>query len=585
MKKVFAKSNLSLQAAMMMLIAPLFIALVVAIMYLSSEMKNVYEDSEDLFYESLYQINSNLINADRDFYQSMLAVTEYYDNINSDHVRNDPALRATIEAKIKDYEDNRQQAIDNVEKAAQIAKNDPDVWTGTRAADGSTFSVLFDEYETAIKAWVFRADMDGGEWSNFNVDFETARGYLSDMSDIVEAWAEKKDAAMDSQIGRTIMMIMIVFAVVVILLFLLAFTTARSLSKGIVRVAGSIDVMADGDFVTVIDVDSPIKEFRGIASAAEGMRKGLQTALSNVITSANGVNEGAESTKEMIADSQKTTADINQAVMDLANGATSMAGDVQSTSDVAIDIGVSVDSVLASATDNMERSEKVEEESKGVQKQLLELLDAGKNTQTKAEQVSDSVNETAKVVEEISRAAEAIIAIASQTNLLALNASIEAARAGEAGKGFAVVADNIKGLAEESNTAANEITGMLSKIMEMSNRNKELTDDIRKATEQEASALEQMKDAFTNMGQVLGETREGNESIVSLVESLNQNKNSITDAVESLSSVSEEYAASTEETSASLTQLETNMVNVVEQAEQLLEIAGDLKNAVSRFKV
>ena len=218
MKKLFAKSNISLQAAMMMLITPLFIALVVAIVFLSSKMKDVYQDSENLFYESLYQINSSLINADRDFYQSMLAATEYYDNIKADHVLKDPALKATIESKVKDYEDNRQQAIDNVEKAAQIARNDPDVWTGTRAADGSTFSVLFDEYEAGIKAWVFREDMEGGEWSQFNTDFEAARGYLSDMSDIVEAWAEKEDAAMDAQINKTVVTLAIIFAIVVVLL-------------------------------------------------------------------------------------------------------------------------------------------------------------------------------------------------------------------------------------------------------------------------------------------------------------------------------------------------------------------------------
>jgi methyl-accepting chemotaxis protein len=262
-----------------------------------------------------------------------------------------------------------------------------------------------------------------------------------------------------------------------------------------------------------------------------------------------------------------------------------MATDVQSTAGITVNIGNAVEEVLEAANSNLDKGSSVMEESTSVKDQLGGLVSSGDNTRQKAIRVSESVEETAAVVTQISQAAELIISIANQTNLLALNASIEAARAGEAGKGFAVVADNIKDLAEESNGAANEISGMLTKITSLSDQNKELTDEIRKATEDEAVALTNMSDSFEKMLSMLKETEEGNNKIVSLVETLENNKNKILESVESLSSVSEENAASTEETSASLSMLDTNMEDVVNQAETLKNVAVDLRENVKMFTI
>ncbi|MCR4926089.1 MAG: hypothetical protein K5917_07350, partial [Clostridiales bacterium] len=330
---------------------------------------------------------------------------------------------------------------------------------------------------------------------------------------------------------------------------------------------------------------SMVKEFRQIAVSSNNMRKALQSALKDVIDSSKNVNSAAGLTTSMVDNSKVTIRDINSAVEDLANGAISMAQDVQGANTLTINIGNSVDNVLSSATSNMTKGTEVYEESKQVKGQLDELKVAGENTKEKANQISKSVNETASVVENITQAAQDIISIAKQTNLLALNASIEAARAGEAGKGFAVVATNIKDLATQSDLTAKKITGMLDQIMQLSKVNKTYTTEIHTATQDETEALSQMSESFENMINLLLETEEGNKQILTLVESLNQDKNLILSKIESLSSVAEQNAASTEETSASLTTLSNNMNSVVAETEKLENVADKLQDDVSMFKV
>ncbi|MBN2530918.1 MAG: hypothetical protein JXR76_31315 [Deltaproteobacteria bacterium] len=79
---------------------------------------------------------------------------------------------------------------------------------------------------------------------------------------------------------------------------------------------------------------------------------------------------------------------------------------------------------------------------------------------------SHRVDSLGKAAKQISNVTETIVEIAEQTKLLALNATIEAARAGEAGKGFAVVANEVKELAQQTNSATSDIREKISAIQE-----------------------------------------------------------------------------------------------------------------------
>ncbi|MBR1861410.1 MAG: hypothetical protein IJ796_06085 [Lachnospiraceae bacterium] len=582
------KKKLSVIAAILGAIALLIALIVGSIIFFSSRLLNTMKEDEKLYYDRLYTISSELINADRDFYQAMLAATQYYDISNGFSMVPMESRSEIRENALADYDENRQQVLDRVNGIRDIASLDTDLFTNTKdSATGKSFQDILADFDTEFAEWESSYDLKNvrGDWNEFNNDFEITRESLSELTDITESWAIYEKGTREKEVLTSIITIAVSFGITSLIALGAAITVILIMRKSLNYMVKSVDTMSTGDFVSKIDAESMFGEFYSVEYSMEAMRSKLQASLIDVTSCADSVDNKAVNTKNSIASSEENTNSISVAVGELAQGAMTMAEDVQQTAEITGEIGESIDRVQDAAKSNLEKVKALYEDSIAIQKQLMEIKKADEQTDAKAGQVADSVGKTAEVVEEISKAAEGIISIASQTNLLALNASIEAARAGEAGKGFAVVADNIKGLAEESNQMAGEITNMLSTITQYSNENKNLTASIKDATTSEAEALEQMSAAFDEMLVLLSETENGNKEIASLVESMTVGKERIMNSVDSLSSLSEEYAASTQETSASITQLTSNMNAIVDEAEELGNIAGQLKNNVEFFKV
>lgn len=80
--------------------------------------------------------------------------------------------------------------------------------------------------------------------------------------------------------------------------------------------------------------------------------------------------------------------------------------------------------------------------------------------------MTENISGLSKMADDINSFVTTISSISDQTNLLALNAAIEAARAGDAGRGFSVVADEVRALANNTNSSANEVSELVKKIID-----------------------------------------------------------------------------------------------------------------------
>jgi uncharacterized phage infection (PIP) family protein YhgE len=115
-----------------------------------------------------------------------------------------------------------------------------------------------------------------------------------------------------------------------------------------------------------------------------------------------------------------------------------------------------------------------------ISRQVQESARIANEAVDQARKTNDRVGELSKAAARIGDVVELINTIAGQTNLLALNATIEAARAGEAGRGFAVVASEVKALAEQTAKATGEIGQQITGIQAAT---QESVNDIRETAE------------------------------------------------------------------------------------------------------
>ncbi|MBR5359433.1 MAG: hypothetical protein IK123_00965, partial [Lachnospiraceae bacterium] len=113
----------SMRTTLLMIIVPLVVALIVSITFFSGRLESVSASDKALYYDKLYDINTTLINADRDLYQAMYAVTQY-------HLQNKFLSETDNQKHIDNYKENAQQALDRAREAAEIAKADETLFTG-----------------------------------------------------------------------------------------------------------------------------------------------------------------------------------------------------------------------------------------------------------------------------------------------------------------------------------------------------------------------------------------------------------------------------------------------------------------------
>ena len=185
---------------------------------------------------------------------------------------------------------------------------------------------------------------------------------------------------------------------------------------------------------------------------------------------------------------------------------------------------------------------------------------------------------------EIGQILDVISGIANQTNLLALNAAIEAARAGEHGKGFAVVADEVRKLAEQSQSSTQTIAQLINIIQNDTEKSVQIMNEAMIKAQEGVAVSQQTSEKFKiilnrtkNMTPQVEDITSAIEEISAVFEEISATTTDVLAQAREISANSGEMAASTEEQLASMQEINA--------ATQLLEkTSQELNELVNKFQ-
>jgi methyl-accepting chemotaxis protein len=352
----------------------------------------------------------------------------------------------------------------------------------------------------------------------------------------------------------------------------------ESLDKNcLVSLAAGLTALRGGDLtVDAVSVTTSIEASNGYAigslggtfnsmlSKAQGglglyneTRAELATLIQQISTTSSSVSDASQRVALTSDETGNAIGEIARAVGDVASGAERQVQMVDAAKRSTEETASSAGEARAAAEQGVASAQEATDAIAAVRESSGELVEAMASLAGRSEKIGGIV--------------DTITGIADQTNLLALNAAIEAARAGEHGRGFAVVAEEVRKLAEESQSAAKTIAGLIKEIQGQTAQVVEIVEDGAKRTDESARVVVHARDAFVQIGESVNDMTSRIEQILT--------------ATSEVAAVAEQASAATEQVSASTEQTTASTQEIASAAALLARSAEELDVLVTRFRL
>ncbi|KOS01171.1 methyl-accepting chemotaxis protein [Paenibacillus polymyxa] len=361
--------------------------------------------------------------------------------------------------------------------------------------------------------------------------------------------------------------------------------TSRQLALRTRKLTDAAKQIAEGNLTVQLaqtkgrdELDELNESFRVMIGNLRSIVLSIDQAGNRVDLMARDIDQHNEAMKEIVTQ-------VSTSTEELAIGSQKIAEDLSSTVGVVDEMQQKFESNLLETTQSTAYSEdalRVIEQGTRVMSDQLRIVAENRSAMSEVEQ---TVKELEANAAEITTMTGYVSEIASQTSLLSLNASIEAARAGEAGKGFAVVANEVKKLANQSESAVKKIYTAVEGITQAMEK-------VKTSVAQSQELFREQEKATSSTGESFTEISGKVQQIAGQVSKLSMDMNvsrelsvQVQQAIENISAITQQSAAGSEEITASTVEQKRSFEESAEKVKELRQIREGMQRELDRFQV
>ncbi|UHA75138.1 methyl-accepting chemotaxis protein [Paenibacillus sp. 481] len=434
------------------------------------------------------------------------------------------------------------------------------------------------------------ADID--KMSGKNVDFtlnkeeNTASIYISPEN----GWkyiAVMDQSEIEDSVNAIQKLIFLVMAIIALIAIGAALFVSSAITKPINAAVQYLQQIGGGNLA--IDIPQSMLNKRSevgtMVRAIDAMKRDIQDLIGGISSSGHIVSQSAVSLKDSMDQTQKASSLITESIIQLASASSDEANTVTEGSEKVEELGGAIDQVTTSTQEILEIARRTSELNRRGIVIVQELVGRFNSTLQSSEDTAQAINQVNASAGEISSILATILEISGQTNLLALNASIEASRAGEYGRGFSVVAAEIRKLAEQSASAANNISHIISNVNNQVGAAVQAIGTSRELFKDQETAVRETESIFNDIMVSVNSQMDKTSKVDGQIQMMVEKRYELTDVFTNISAITEENAAITQDVSAAAEEQLATIDDVAVYLTQLKGLSEELEENIKKFSI